>query len=342
MRTRQFYLCSFFLLLAGFCHAQDHNPYKSIGKNGKIVTLSNGKYDEVFDTDSIQRIGTVLLNIYTKQVVKFLDAEEVYKKSSNNTSASRWYSVDPLADKFAFLSPYNFVENNPINLIDPDGRAATTPDDYIFDENGDFVRVDRNNQPDKLVIENSKTGTRKSFDFADPVADPKAIEDGTIKKVVVVSLAKIGDMLGKAGAFDPENRESEWSYMYNESKGGGKLDFSYSSIPFEFDGASVDPLKVASPMLFIADGDSYAQNHMNFGNFLWGAAGHSLGFSETSLKVGAQYNSKFNSETNGYPSQWDSKDDQLSIKQGVKYSIGNFFRDRSWTPATGLSPKPRN
>lgn len=129
MRTGRFYLSVLLSLLAVFCHAQDHNPYKSIGKKGKIVTLSNGKYDEVFDTDSIQRIGTVLINIYTKKVVKFLDAEEVYKKSSNNTSASRWYSVDPLADQFTSWSPYNFVYNNPIRFIDPDGRAAADPGD---------------------------------------------------------------------------------------------------------------------------------------------------------------------------------------------------------------------
>ncbi len=35
---------------------------------------------------------------------------------------SIWLSVDPLASERSWVSPYNFVENNPINRIDPDGR----------------------------------------------------------------------------------------------------------------------------------------------------------------------------------------------------------------------------
>jgi hypothetical protein len=38
-----------------------------------------------------------------------------------------WLSVDPLADQKPSLTPYNFTENNPINLVDPDGRAPTEP-----------------------------------------------------------------------------------------------------------------------------------------------------------------------------------------------------------------------
>lgn len=34
----------------------------------------------------------------------------------------RWLSTDPLVAKYPFASPYNFVLNNPINAIDPDGR----------------------------------------------------------------------------------------------------------------------------------------------------------------------------------------------------------------------------
>jgi len=34
----------------------------------------------------------------------------------------RWISIDPMAYVREWLSPYNFVQNNPLNRIDPDGR----------------------------------------------------------------------------------------------------------------------------------------------------------------------------------------------------------------------------
>ena len=34
----------------------------------------------------------------------------------------RWLSLDALASKYPKLSPYNFVGNNPIFFIDPDGN----------------------------------------------------------------------------------------------------------------------------------------------------------------------------------------------------------------------------
>ncbi|UII26003.1 hypothetical protein LVD15_22285 [Fulvivirga maritima] len=44
-----------------------------------------------------------------------------------NSAIGRFLSVDPLAAKFPHISPYAFVENNPINLIDPDGREPIKP-----------------------------------------------------------------------------------------------------------------------------------------------------------------------------------------------------------------------
>jgi hypothetical protein len=112
-------LLSFLVIFTS--QAQD-NPFESIGKKEKVLTASNGKYVETFDYDSVQRIGSVLFNIRTKKIVKLLRSDQTFKKFSDNSSSSRWWSPDPLAEKYASLSPYVGMGDNPILFIDGDGR----------------------------------------------------------------------------------------------------------------------------------------------------------------------------------------------------------------------------
>ncbi len=39
-----------------------------------------------------------------------------------NSALSIWLSVDPMSDKYPGLSPYTYCANNPVRLVDPDGR----------------------------------------------------------------------------------------------------------------------------------------------------------------------------------------------------------------------------
>jgi len=50
---------------------------------------------------------------------------------------SRWLSIDPLAEKYPGLSPYNYTANNPVMLVDPDGKWVKDSKGNLVAEKGD-------------------------------------------------------------------------------------------------------------------------------------------------------------------------------------------------------------
>ena len=163
MRYKQIIPMIILLLLSFITKAQSqsNNPYKEIGKRGEIVTLTKGEYDEFFDEDSIQRIGSAFVDVNTMKVASVnLTKEE--QRQLDNARESRFLSVDPLTKKFAELTPYQFASNTPIRAIDLDGLEAFFVAGAGNDNNGwnyvdrfkntftkagisDFTRVDASN-----------------------------------------------------------------------------------------------------------------------------------------------------------------------------------------------------
>jgi len=126
------------LTLSVAAFAQDENPFQSIGKQGKIITLSKGRYDELFDQNEIQQIGTALVNIHTMKVVKLLQDVRENQHRSDNSTNSRFLSVDPIANHFPMLSPYQYASNSPIAGVDMDGL------EFYFAADGSYLGQSKN------------------------------------------------------------------------------------------------------------------------------------------------------------------------------------------------------
>ena len=57
-----------------------------------------------------------------------------------NSDLSLWLSVDPMADKYPSLSPYNYCAWNPMKIVDPDGRDG----EIIIDQESKNIKVSAN------------------------------------------------------------------------------------------------------------------------------------------------------------------------------------------------------
>ncbi|MBP1646545.1 MAG: type secretion protein Rhs, partial [Bacteroidetes bacterium] len=94
--------------------------------------------------------------------------------------ASIWLSVDPMSDKYPSTSSYAYCRNNPIMLVDPDGR-----DDYKVNSTGHITRLkDQSKAKDGVdrLIKANVWGKVKYNEDGSPKGNSIEVEKGTFKK----------------------------------------------------------------------------------------------------------------------------------------------------------------
>lgn len=321
-------------------------PYDSFAPSSEkkeMLKLPEVTYRAV-NEDTTSFVKSIELDKETLVLTYFDINDSIIAVSQLQPTDFKWLSVDPKAKEFPNWSPYAAFANNPIYYIDPDGQKFIN-----FDAEGNYTGTTKDNWfhnffvGSKGRVLNSNGDVTQKFRFADPVNDVKDIQSGIITKLVFVTASDVQLMVARSGGFDHDNKTANrswgerYSYIKQEGKGGGKMDFSYTQIPRVYPQASTDPLNQPSPLIFLV-GD-VAHNQMNFGNFMFGASGQAMGFTQLELRAGAHYNSLTAPETNGYERQWDSSDDQFSIKKGFQFGNSNNYDKKEFKVEVGpLSP----
>ena len=141
------------------------------------------------------------------------------------TLLTSWTAVDPMADKYPSLSPYNYCAWNPMKLVDPDGR-----DVWEIDSNGNIVSQTEDKTRDAFYMVNSK---------GDRVEDACIeFKYGTVANTKTLSLNEgsydmyqiKGDDNGKLlFEFLANNSAIEWSLIQTGKEGDNAQNFITTS-----------------------------------------------------------------------------------------------------------------
>jgi len=185
----------------------------------KVIVNEDGSVSSYTDYDPF---GLQLENRYTvnnEERYKFTGKERDEETSYDYFGAryydsriARWLQVDPLAEKYAGWSTYNYTMNNPLKYVDMLGMDL---DDYKLNQNGDVELVKKTNDNyDRLF---------KTDDNNNAIGEPLVVSDNIIDNITQsedqngrpFEYMEVSDNNEAKNLFEfcAENSKVEWSHV---------------------------------------------------------------------------------------------------------------------------------
>jgi len=109
-------------------------PYDSFVKSEEqkpMLKLQSSTF-RAFNTDTTSDVKYIELDKEIYTISYFNENDSLIKTHQLEPTAMKWWVVDPKSGEREWVSPYNFVQNNPINRIDPTGEL----DDWVENADG--------------------------------------------------------------------------------------------------------------------------------------------------------------------------------------------------------------
>jgi RHS repeat-associated protein len=139
---------------------------------------------------------------------------------------ARFHTIDPMADTYFDLSPYNYVANNPLIFIDPDGMLI---DDYTLNKKtGEVKLVKETDDTHDRVLETNRKGEVEHNKKGEAKVAIDKVEKGILKDG---QNFKNEDQVISVGGKGQPSAEGVKSFTLNLSEyvGNEIKGFSYSS-----------------------------------------------------------------------------------------------------------------